>query len=324
MNRWIKNIKLPLTIRRWISEDAQSEAMTEQELDRIDWLRVIPFLTLHIACLGVLWVGWSPIAVWTAVVLYAIRMLAITGTYHRYFAHRTYEMSRFWQFFFAIIACSAGQKGPLWWASHHRHHHRFADSPEDAHSPKQKGFLYSHMLWVLTPRYFATNKKLVGNWLKFPELSWLNRHSHFPPVALLLIMGIFGALLKRFAPSMGTSALQMMIWGFCISTVVLFHASVTINSVAHMIGRRRYQTKDDSRNNWLLALLTFGEGWHNNHHYYPASARQGFFWWEIDLTYYVLLLLARLGIVQNLATVPQTRRDSNRVLKSGTVPCVSP
>ncbi|MFC1764720.1 fatty acid desaturase, partial [Planctomycetota bacterium] len=219
MSRWPVIKRVSMQLQRWFNEEADQEARTDVDLDRIDWLRIVPFLALHLGCLLVFWVGWSPVAMASAFLLYAVRMLAITGTYHRYFAHRTYKMSRAWQFFFAVLACTSAQKGPLWWASHHRHHHRFADSPEDAHSPVQRGFWYSHMLWVLTPRFFATKKQLVKNWLKYPELAWLNRHAVLPPLGLLFLLGALGALLQRYVPSAGTSAWQMMIWGFCISTV---------------------------------------------------------------------------------------------------------
>ncbi len=231
-------------------------------------------------------------------------------------------MSRFWQFIFAVIANSSAQRGPLWWASHHRRHHRFADKPEDIHSPAQKGFLWSHILWILTPRYFATDKKLVKSWMKYPELVFLNRFSTLVPLILLLVLYLSGELLRIYVPSTGTSGVQMVVWGFCISTVALFHATATINSLDHMIGKRRYNTPDTSRNNWLLALLTFGEGWHNNHHHYPISTRQGFFWWELDITYYVLVFLSWLGIVNDLTPLPEQKRTSNLIsgIKPGPTP----
>ena len=301
------------SVLRWFDDEAGLDQLSERDPDRLDFFRIIPFLILHIACLGVIWTGWSAVAVGTAIGLYVVRMLGITGTYHRYFSHRTYKMSRFWQFIFAVIANSSAQRGPLWWASHHRRHHRFADKPEDIHSPAQKGFLWSHIMWILTPRYFATDKKLVKSWMKFPELVFLNRFSVLVPLMLLLFLYISGELLRIYIPSTGTSGVQMVVWGFCISTVALFHATATINSLDHMIGRRRYNTPDTSRNNWLLALLTFGEGWHNNHHHYPISTRQGFFWWELDITYYVLVLLSWLGIVNDLTPLPEKKRTSNLI-----------
>lgn len=302
-----------MSIRRWFDEEAGADQLYEQSTEEIDWLRVVPFVSLHLACLLVFWVGWSPVAVGTALVLYGVRMLAITGVYHRYFSHRTYQTSRFWQFVGALIGATSAQRGPLWWASHHRHHHRFADQPDDIHSPIQRGFLWSHVLWVLTPRYFTTRKQFVKDWSRFPELVFLNRFDILPPLALLFVLLVAGRLLRLYAPSLNTSGIQMAVWGFCISTVALFHATATINSLDHLIGRRRYNTPDHSRNNWFLALITLGEGWHNNHHHYPIAVRQGFFWWEIDITYYVLVLLSWLGIVRNLTALSPEKRDSNRI-----------
>ena len=307
------NNRLLISIRRWFDEEAGANQLPTRPPEQIDWLRVIPFISLHLSCLLVIWVGWSPVAVGVALALYAVRMLTITGVYHRYFSHRTYETSRFWQFVGALIGATSAQRGPLWWASHHRHHHRFADQPDDTHSPVQRGFLWSHMLWILTPKYFGTKKKFVKDWSRFPELVFLNRYDILPPLALLVVLLVTGRLLGVYAPSLGTSGLQMAVWGFAISTVALFHATATINSLDHLIGRRRYNTPDHSRNNWVLALITFGEGWHNNHHHYPIASRQGFFWWEIDLTYYVLIVLSWLGIVRGLTPLPPRKRDSYRI-----------
>ena len=304
---------LLLSLLRWFGDEAGIDQLSSRDPNRVDWLRVAPFLALHAACLLVIWVGWSPVAVGTAVGLYVVRMLAITGVYHRYLSHRAYKMSRFWQFVGAVIATTSAQHGPIWWAGHHRHHHRYADQPEDIHSPVQKGFLWSHVLWILTPKYFATNKAMAKDWMQCPELVWLNRYSIIPPLALLATLLVVGEILRVFVPEAGTSGVQMAVWGFCISTVVLFHATATINSLDHLVGRRRYNTPDQSRNNWVLALITFGEGWHNNHHHYPISSRQGFYWWEIDVTYYVLVLLSWLGIVHDLTPLPPKKRDSNRI-----------
>jgi stearoyl-CoA desaturase (delta-9 desaturase) len=313
MGRQLADNHIVMSVRRWFDEEAGADQLSERPSEQIDWLRVVPFLTLHLACLLVFWVGWSPVAVIVALALYAIRMLAITGAYHRYFAHRTYKTSRIWQFVAALIGATSAQRGPLWWASHHRHHHRFADQPDDIHSPIQRGFLWSHMLWILTPRHFATNKQLVKDWSRFPELVLLNRFDIVPPLALLVALLVTGRLLQTYAPSLGTSAAQMGVWGFAISTVVLFHATATINSLDHLIGRQRYRTPDHSRNNWVLALITFGEGWHNNHHHYPVATRQGFFWWELDLTYYALVALSWLGVVRDLTPLPPGKKDTDRI-----------
>lgn len=291
-------------VRAWF--DAGSARVGAEVTDdrRIEWLRVIPFLAMHLACLCVFFVGVSAVAAWTALALYAVRMFAITAFYHRYFSHRAFETSRAVQIAFAWLGAMAAQRGPLWWAAHHRDHHRHADTELDPHSPAVRGFLWSHMGWFLTPHSFATNRERIADFARFPELRWLDRYDVAAPVVLALALYVAGALLKEFAPGLGTNGSQMVVWGFFVSTTALFHATVTINSLAHRFGTRRYATRDRSRNNLWLALLTFGEGWHNNHHFFPGSARQGFRWWEVDLTWYGLRLLAALGLVRGLKPVP--------------------
>ena len=298
-----------MSILRWVDSEAGLDAMPPNNGRRVEWLRIAPFVVLHGMCLGVIWVGWSWVAVATASVLYCVRMFAITGFYHRYFSHKTFRANRFWQFIFAVLGNSAVQRGPLWWASHHRHHHRFADTDEDPHSPNRQGFWWSHIGWLTCEGHFPTRARYVKDWARFPELVWLNRFDTLVPVLLAAGLCAFGAVLKAYAPHLGTSGPQMLIWGFFISSTVLFHATVTINSLDHMIGSRRYATPDTSRNNWVLALITLGEGWHNNHHHYAISARQGFFWWEIDVTFYLLKLMSWLGIVRDLRPVPEHVRD---------------
>jgi stearoyl-CoA desaturase (delta-9 desaturase) len=290
-------------LRLWFDAGAAEPESAAGER-RIDWLRALPFIALHLACLGVFWVGVSPVAVAAAVALYAIRMFALTGFYHRYFSHRAFRTSRVVQFFFAVIGAACVQRGPLWWAAHHRNHHRHADTELDPHSPTVYGFLWSHAGWFLTPAAFQIDLDRVPDLRGYPELRWLDRYDTAIPIALAVAMYGLGAVLHELLPSWGTSGPQMLVWGFFVSTVVLFHATVTINSLAHRFGRRRYATGDNSRNNLWLALITFGEGWHNNHHFYPGSARQGFRWWELDLTWYGLRLLAAMGLVWDLKPVP--------------------
>jgi stearoyl-CoA desaturase (delta-9 desaturase) len=241
---------------------------------------------IHAASLLVFVVGAPLEAVLLCVATYAIRVFGITGGYHRYFAHKSFKTSRVFQFVLAWLACSATQKGPLWWAGTHRRHHRYADAPGDPHSPRE-GFYYAHQGWVFDSKWEGTPSDAMRDFAAYPELVWLNRYHWVPP--LVLAVACYG--IGGFAG---------LVWGFAVSTTLLWHATYSVNSFAHIFGRRRYETGDTSRNNWLVALLTFGEGWHNNHHYYMASVRQGFFWWEIDVTYYVLRGLAALGIVWDL------------------------
>jgi stearoyl-CoA desaturase (delta-9 desaturase) len=301
------------SVLRWFDSEAGLAKISQDDEKRVDWFRIIPFIVLHGMCLAVIWVGWSWTAIIMALLLYIIRMFAITGFYHRYFSHKAFKTPRFWQFIFGAMGNASVQRGPLWWAAHHRHHHRFADQEQDVHSPSRHGFWWSHIGWLTSRANFPTKYKYVAEWAKYPELRWLNRFDTVIPILLALALYIFGALLERFAPHLGTNGMQMLVWGFFISTTVLFHATVTINSLDHMYGRRRYDTPDTSRNNVLLALITLGEGWHNNHHHFAVSARQGFFWWEIDMTYYLLVFLSWLGIVKDLRSVPEHVLNKNRI-----------
>ena len=301
------------SLLRWFDSDAAVADITINDVKRVDWFRILPFIFLHAACIGVIWTGWSWTAVITAVGLYLVRMFAITGFYHRYFSHKAFKTGRFWQFLFAVLGNASVQRGPIWWAAHHRHHHRYADQEKDVHSPLQHGFWWSHIGWLTSQANFPTQKKYVKEWLKYPELRWLNRFDTIVPILLAGLLYVSGALLATHAPQLGTNGPQMLIWGFFISSVLLLHGTLTINSLDHMFGSRRYDTPDTSRNNPILALITLGEGWHNNHHHYAVSACQGFYWWEIDITYYILVVLSWMGIVQELRSVPERVRNNNRI-----------
>ena len=290
------------TIVSWF--DNQAVDTTDENPEKIECLRVLPFIVLHLACFAVFWVEFSAIAISVAALLYLLRMFAITGFYHRYFAHKAFKTSRAVQFIFAFLAASAAQRGPLWWASHHRHHHAHSDHPEDPHSPKQHGFFWSHLSWFLANKNFRSKNERIKDWLKYPELTLLDRYDVVAPLALALGLFGLGAWLENAAPYLQTNGMQLFIWGFVISTVLLYHMTFTVNSLAHVWGKRRFLTNDDSRNNPVIAIFTLGEGWHNNHHHFPSSARQGFYWWEIDLTYYGLKILSALGLIWDLSKVP--------------------
>ena len=295
------------SIVQWFDGDADPPAVSTS--GRYDVVRLVPFIAIHAGCLAIPWVGVSTTAVVVAVALYAIRMFAVTAFYHRYFSHSTFRAGRLAQLVFAVLGASAAQRGPLWWASHHRHHHVHADAPADAHSAIRHGFLWSHIGWFMARQNYARRAHLVASLARFPELRFLDRFDALVPALLALALWGAGSWAAGHAPELHTTGAQLVVWGFCVSTVALYHATFSINSLAHRVGRRRYATKDASRNVAWLALLTFGEGWHNNHHHYPASARQGFYWWEIDVTYYGLWLLARLGVIRELKGVPARVRD---------------
>jgi stearoyl-CoA desaturase (Delta-9 desaturase) len=261
--------------------------------------------------LGVFIVGFSWAAFGVAVLMYWVRMFAITGFYHRYFSHKSFKTSRAFQFVMGLWGASSVQRGPLWWCANHRHHHKTSDQPEDFHSPVQHNFWWSHMGWIMGKSAFRTDEKQIPDLVKYPELKWLDRFDLVVPILLAVVMLYLGKALEKYAPGLGTNGPQMLIWGFFVSTVVLFHGTVTINSLSHVWGSRRYKTKDDSRNNWFLAIITLGEGWHNNHHHYPGSARQGFFWWEYDLTYYGLKAMSWFGLIWDLKPVPENFKNAH-------------
>lgn len=301
------------TIVAWFDSDAN--IAVDNNPEKIEFLRILPFILLHLACFTVFFVGFSATALIIAVMLYALRMFAITGFYHRYFAHKAFKTSRFVQFIFAFLAASSAQRGPLWWASHHRHHHANSDKPDDSHSPVQHGFFWSHISWFLTNKNFNSKNERVKDLLVYPELKFLDRFDVIAPLFLATSLYALGAALEIYAPHLQTSGLQLLVWGFVISTVVLYHMTFTVNSLAHVWGKRRFNTSDQSRNNSLIALLTLGEGWHNNHHHFPSAARQGFYWWEIDLTYYGLKILSALGLIWDLRKVPAEVLSNKRIIK---------
>jgi stearoyl-CoA desaturase (delta-9 desaturase) len=265
----------------------------QDSADDIAYPSTIAFVLLHLACFAVFWtgLGWRCAAL--GVALYVVRMFAVTAGYHRYFSHRTFRTSRVAQFVLAVLAQSSAQQGVLWWAAKHRRHHKYSDTELDVHSPAQQGFLYAHVGWIFVPRNYTTDLTVVRDLARFPELLWLDKWHYLPSIAL----GVATWL------AMGW---QGLVVGFCWSTVAVWHATFSINSLAHVVGRQRYVTGDDSRNNWLLALWTMGEGWHNNHHAYQSSVRQGFRWWEYDPSYYALCTLSWLGVVWDLHVPPKS------------------
>ncbi len=297
---------------RWLTDDTEDPSLTAEQAQRIDWARAWPFIGLHLACLSVFWVGFSTAALIAFIASYLARVLALTGFYHRYFSHRTFKTRRTTQFVMALLGCTAGQRGPLWWAAHHRHHHGHADDDEDAHSPGRLGLVWAHTGWFLTRAAYATRWTYVRDWARYPELRWLNRLDWLPFVVFGAGIYLLGAALAAWSPGLGTNGAQLFVWGFLLSTVAVYHATYTINSLAHTFGSRRFDTADSSRNNFWLSLITLGEGWHNNHHHYPASARQGFYWWELDPTWYFLIGLSRLGLIWDLRPVPAAALERDR------------
>lgn len=291
------------TLSKWVCPPPETHNEPDHTQDRVEWFRCVPYILIHLCALLVFF---TPFA-WPCIVVlgisYAARMFAITAFYHRYFSHRTFKTSRIVQFLGAFVACASGQRGPLWWAAHHRMHHRHSDTDKDSHSPHHKNFLWSHTLWFMTDYALPTFLKEIPDWVKFKELRFINRFDWIAVLALALGCYFLGEW-SVFQAWTSLDGLSMLGWGFFLPTVLLYHATFSVNSLTHMFGKKKYETGDESRNNWFVSIITFGEGWHNNHHFFPGSARQGFTPWEIDPTYYCLKLLSLFGLVSNLRPVP--------------------
>jgi stearoyl-CoA desaturase (delta-9 desaturase) len=244
------------------------------------------------------------IALWA--VSHFLRAIGLTLAFHRYFAHRSFQMNRAARFVWTFIGTAAMQKGPLWWAGHHVNHHRYADRDGDPHSPMVSGVYYAHIGWFLNDakhdRLEASNP-VIRDFSKAPEIVWLNNFFFVPPLLLAIGMYLFGGM-------------TWLVWGFCLPTMTLAHATFAINTVNHMFGSRRFDTIDESRNNPLTAVFAVGEGWHNNHHRYQRAARNGFYWWEFDPTWYVIRLMQSVGIAWDVKAVPARIYEEARASKA--------
>jgi stearoyl-CoA desaturase (Delta-9 desaturase) len=279
-------------------------------------IQITIFWLVQTSALLVFVVPFAPgyLALWAAA--HFIRAIGLTLCFHRYLAHRAFRMNRTAQFVWAFIGTAAMQKGPLWWAGHHVSHHKFADRDGDPHSPMVSGVYYAHIGWFLNDtkndRVEATNP-VIRDFSKFPELVWLDRYHFLPPLALAVTLFLAGGL-------------PWLVWGFCLPTMTLAHATFCINTVNHMFGSRRFETVDESRNNVFTAVFAVGEGWHNNHHRYQRAARNGFYWWEFDPTWYVIRAMAALGLAWDVQAVPKRIYEEARVLKAkraaATVPSI--
>ena len=262
------------------------------------------FIVIHLGCFLTFFVGVSWTALIATAITYILLVFSVTAGYHRYFAHRSYKTSRFFQFVLAYLGTTAAQGGPLWWSATHRHHHRHADTEEDLHSPIIETIWWAHAGWILGSRYSEVTYERVKDLSKYPELRFLNDYLFIPPTVLTAFYLLTGIGLNYYFPHLNTSGLQLAVWGYCVGTTLTYHATFLINSLTHVVGQRRFDTRDHSQNSFIIALITFGEGWHNNHHRFPSSERQGFYWWEIDITHYLLTLLSWLGLVWDLRQPP--------------------
>lgn len=299
---------MSFSLSKWVCPPPETHDEPLGSEGRVEWFRCLPYVLIHLITILAFFYPFSVACLAVALISYSVRMFSITAFYHRYFSHRTFKTSRLVQFIGAFIACSSGQRGPLWWAAHHRRHHRHSDTDEDVHSPNSKSFLWSHTLWFMTDYAVPTFLKEIPDWLKFKELRFLNSFDWIP----LLLLGFacfYAPEVSWIADITGLSNMQMLLWGFFVPTIALYHATFAVNSITHLYGSRRFNTKDESRNNWIVSIFAFGEGWHNNHHFFPGSARQGFFKGEFDLTYYGLRFLSFFKLVRDLRPVPAWVKD---------------
>ena len=287
------------------------------EENRLIWM-TSPLIFMHLACIGVFWTGVSWPAIVALGLTYSARVFALTAGFHRYFSHRSFKTSRVFQFVLAWTGTSAAQLGPLWWAGNHRHHHQHSDTEQDIHSPKIQGIFWAHIGWVLCKSYNTIQKSRIRDFYQYVELRLLERFHILAPISLACFLYTVGMGLNHYWPHLGTSGWQMVMWGFFVSTALVYHVTFCVNSLTHVVGKKRFAIADESRNSLWVALLTFGEGWHNNHHRYPASARQGMYWWEIDITYMLLRVLEKLGLIWDLKGYPP------RIYKEATQAAVPP
>jgi stearoyl-CoA desaturase (delta-9 desaturase) len=298
-----------------MSSSTPSAATVQDDPSDYDvrWLDSIPFWGVHLlAAAGIAYYGWSWSGFALTMAVYFLMIFAVTGGMHRYFSHRTYKTSRAFQFVLALLGTFTTQKGVLWWAAHHRHHHKYSDMPEDVHSPRQRGFYWSHMGWILVRKHNVVHWDRIKDLSKFPELVFLQKYQ------MAFVVG-WAASFYFGAEALGYSGVHALLWGYFVQQVLCWHGTFTINSFTHIWGRRRYATTDDSKNSLILALVTLGEGWHNNHHYYQRSTSQGFYWWEIDITYYILKGLSFIGLVSGVSRPPRHVRDAHHAAQGEAV-----
>ncbi len=297
------------------------EAVKTIKKEYLPW-RFIPLLILHLSCGLVYFAGFSWVAFGVAFFAYALRMFAVTGFLHRYFAHRSFKTGRITQFVFAFIATASCQRGPLWWAANHRDHHKYSDTPNDTHSPYQLSFFDSHIGWVYWKENLETKHHNIKDFSKYKELVWLDKYDLIPAALYIVFLYFLGLGLQTYYPGLETGPFQMIVWGFCISTVFLLHMVLSVNTICHLFGKQKFKTTDYSRNNWLMAIFTLGEGWHNNHHRFPNSMRQGFLWYEYDITGYIIRFFALIGLVTDIKPIPPNIIEEAKTAKY-TVPLSS-
>jgi stearoyl-CoA desaturase (delta-9 desaturase) len=274
--------------------------------DGINWVTVIAFTVFHMGAIAALFFFTWP-AMLTALALYWISLsFGIGMGYHRLLTHRAYQTPKWIEYSFAVCGTLALEGGPIFWVAAHRAHHRFADRFGDPHSPRE-GKWWSHIVWMLVGNASHSNldecSRYAPDMVKDRFYVWLSRYHYVPLIVVGALLLVFGGL-------------PFLLWGVFLRVAAGQHASWLVNSATHLWGSRRFETRDDSRNNWWVALVTFGEGWHNNHHAYPTSARHGLAWYEIDITWMTIRLMQAVGLAKAVRTAVAVPSRPGRELKA--------
>jgi fatty-acid desaturase len=266
--------------------------------DRINWPNCIIMSLLHIGAIaGLFFFTWKIFAI-TVLLYWLTTGLGISMGYHRLHTHRSYKVPTGLEYFFAVCGALTLEGGPISWVAVHRVHHQNSDLPGDPHSPRDGGW-WAHAGWLLTGETLHNNTTAMAKYA--PDLSkdrfyvWLNNYHWLPSIVLAVALFAIGGL-------------PLMLWGVVVRVVFGLHATWLVNSATHMWGRRRFATRDDSRNTWWVALITFGEGWHNNHHAHPTSARHGLAWYEFDPSWILIKTLRYLGIAKAVHVAKTTTK----------------
>jgi fatty-acid desaturase len=268
----------------------RAASQSAYRVSNVNWITAGFMVAFHILAIAAFWFfSWQNLVV--ALVLHWMAVgFGISLGYHRLHTHRGFKTSKTFEYFLAICGTLTLEGGPIFWVATHRKHHQLSDDHGDPHSPREGGF-WAHMGWILFGDTHHNNTELMGKYA--PDLGrdqfyrWLNSYHWVPLTTLGLVLLAVGGW-------------SMVLWGIFLRVVVGLHGTWLVNSATHMWGSRRFETRDDSRNSWWVALLTFGEGWHNNHHAHPVSARHGLAWYEFDISWITLKLFNAIGIVSDL------------------------
>jgi sn-2 palmitoyl-lipid 9-desaturase len=269
---------------------------TAQTTPALSWVSVGFFGTIHALALLAPWFfSWSALGV-TLFLHWLFGSIGICLGYHRLLTHRSFQVPKALEYAITLIGALALQGGPIFWVAGHRLHHLHTEDIDKDPYSARRGFWWSHMLWLFYPRaeYFnyETYKQFAPDLARDPFYRWLNRYFLLLQIPVGVLLYVLGGW-------------SFVIYGVFLRAVLLWHSTWLINSATHLVGYRTFDPKDNSRNLWWAAILTYGEGWHNNHHAYPNVAKAGWQWWEIDMTWWSIQLLRRLGLARKVVLPPQ-------------------